>query len=271
MKDYVHYPDEKADCIIDWIECSICRAFIILGMLIFLGAISSAFFPSKANAEEINACIKQSGSVYIIGPKPDFIKQECKANHSTLTFNTEGPTGPTGPQGPQGDEGDTGDVGPQGPTGPEGPQGIAGTSIHIFDGSGRDLGILVGWHASNQPETYVEEIDAIVGLVMQSNTNPPQITTKGTGLDYSQLDCQGEPFAGGNKLYQRIYRASGDSRLWVVDIMIGDQTSLSRYDEILGCRNLATPASVPNARLFREITLPFPEILADPLMLVPVP
>ena len=78
-----------------------------------------------------------------------------------LTPGPEGPQGPQGEQGPEGLQGEQGEIGPmglqgeqgiqgevgakgdQGDIGERGPAGSNGTGLHLYDGNGLDLGVLV--------------------------------------------------------------------------------------------------------------------------------
>lgn len=78
---------------------------------------------SRATGETITVCVKKTGLVYVIGE--GFKRTDCKPGDTLLSWNTEGPTGPQGPQGLQG------------------PAGAAGMNVHLLDGNGQDLGLLL--------------------------------------------------------------------------------------------------------------------------------
>lgn len=85
---------------------------------------------AKAEGTMITICVKNNGSVYVIGE--GFRRADCRRNDQLLSWNVsgvpgpQGPTGPTGPQGPSGNDGASGALGAIGPVGPQGPAGNDG-------------------------------------------------------------------------------------------------------------------------------------------------
>ena len=78
-------------------------------------------------AEELTACVRANGIMYLIGPQ--YRKQTCRNHEAQVALNTAGPQGPQGPQGEQGPQGLQGIQGPIGATGTQGepgPQGVQG-------------------------------------------------------------------------------------------------------------------------------------------------
>lgn len=85
-----------------------------VGAVLFIATLC---FP--ASAQIIDACIKNDGSLRIVGSPAD-----CRSKESPISWNA---TGPEGPQGP---------VGEQGP---------AGNNLWVVDGNGTTVGQLVDW------------------------------------------------------------------------------------------------------------------------------
>ena len=73
-----------------------------------------------ASAQLIDACVKNDGSLRIVGSPAD-----CRSKESPISWNA---TGPEGPQGPIGEPG------------PAGEQGPPGDNLRAIDGNGVDLG-----------------------------------------------------------------------------------------------------------------------------------
>jgi hypothetical protein len=79
-----------------------------------------------------------------------------------------------------------GTPGPQGPPGASGPPGSA-TTLRVFDGEGRQLGILVD---AERWWVYVSSIDAIVPLDPESG----RVEESGNEVIFSTPDCQGQAY-----------------------------------------------------------------------------
>src|SRR3954454_20458765 len=103
----------------------------------------------------------------------------------SLKPGPQGPAGSQGPQGPKGDKGDVGIVGGQGPQGEQGvpgPKGDAGTqglqgpsgsSLHLIDGKGQDLGVVIetdAYQSSQSFENY-KSISPKYGLIFDFHVN----------------------------------------------------------------------------------------------------
>ena len=88
-------------------------------------------------AEELTACVRANGIMYLIGPQ--YRKQTCHKRETQVTLNTTGLPGPQGPQGEQGPQGDPGPQGPAGASGPQGPAGADGTIIPCVTATAADV------------------------------------------------------------------------------------------------------------------------------------
>ena len=102
------------------------RAAGIAGLFV----VALALAPIRADAQQISACVNNTGAIRIIAQGAT-----CRSGESPLHWNVVGPqgpqglqgiAGPAGPAGPQGAVGPKGDKGDQGLTGAQGIQGPAG-------------------------------------------------------------------------------------------------------------------------------------------------
>jgi len=109
-----------------------------------------------------------------------------------------GPTGPTGGQGPQGETGPPGATGPQGDTGPPGPAGPAGTTLHIFDGTGADLGLAIfpGLAFNEQ-----------LGLLVTTNTYRGK--SSAPAVYFEEANCAGQAYIKADTSTNRANRLFG--------------------------------------------------------------
>ena len=111
-------------------------AGVLIGGLLFVGpqfrrahAFSireffSPFFSSIRNGDLISVCIKQNGSMYMIGH--GFTKEDCKTSDRIFSLGLVGPMGATGASGISGETGPTGATGAVGIPGKVGPIGSTG-------------------------------------------------------------------------------------------------------------------------------------------------
>lgn len=106
---------------------------------------------SQANQEQLTACAKKSGLLFLLGSG---FTTKCEKNDKVVNWNIQGPQGPVGPQGPQGD------VGPVGPPGPQASSSVMLPEIlrpHLVNAAicgGSNAGIPngvinVGWKLEN--------------------------------------------------------------------------------------------------------------------------
>ncbi len=229
---------------------------------------------------------------------------KCNKNETLVSWGQAGPTGPQGLQGDQGPvgpvgpqgivgpiglqgvqglKGDTGDVGPNGPQGPiglqgpqgdqgtVGPQGHSGNTLHVVDGDGQDLGILIGTSANsgNTFDTYVPQLGAFASFYQGRNNDGTHMTywLNTENIYFTQLDCAGTPYGNrgrfnvlvknvGLKRYFQ-YTTGSTLRLWVI-------SSLNDG----GCVNLPLPGSLQDSTEVREVTLPFTEPPTYPLQVI---
>ncbi len=135
-------------------------------------------------AIELDACIKRSGRVYIIGE--EYRRQECRLNDVVTTLSTEEIAGPQGPSGPEGPKGDTGSV---------------AEIPHLVDAAGQDLGpVLFQKGASYETFYWVVNTEHDLMLTFRSSVaeNPPvgaaDFFPQKLQLYFTTSDCSGNPF-----------------------------------------------------------------------------
>lgn len=140
-------------------------------LYVLAGAVISAagLFAYRAYSQvggDITVCVKKSGAMFMIGE--GFKRADCKDNEQLVSWNMQGPTGPKGDKGEPGPQGEKGDIGPRGP---------AGQTLHLFDGSNQDLGILL------DAELYNETLDDGLFVQYLNKGLPPSlyIPDKGGG------------------------------------------------------------------------------------------
>jgi len=190
------------------------KARMFLGGFVAIALV--ALCAQSVQAEEITLCVRESGRIAYVASAT----HPCRAMHSLLTFNSEGLQGPAGPQGEvgpvgatgatganganglDGAVGATGPAGPKGDTGATGPQGIQGiagqngSSLHVVDGNGQDLGIFLS--SGGSYDTYVPELDARLSFSSGGplpNT-PPRALPRGSQSDtyFESADCTGTAY-----------------------------------------------------------------------------
>jgi collagen triple helix repeat protein len=159
----------------------------------------------------------------------------------------QGVTGSTGPTGPQGPTGPTGAIGPQGPTGPQGPQGIPGTTLHIYDGSNQDLGLLV---QADNLIFYNTSLQQLIRIQNDSNGNP---IIANLTVSYTGLNCTGNAAVAlsfnppANFVRGRSYNNPSK-------IMITSNTNLGTVE----FRSYAQPSGGPTTLVCFNNTSPYP-------------
>lgn len=201
----------------------------------------------RAEGEVITVCVKKGGAMYMIGE--GFKKTECAKNDKLVSWNIQGQPGPSA------------DI------------------LHLFDGNGNDLGILLdaelyGANPRNLKlyTTYSPSIDAVT--IFDANSSLQTVTLallqgrvvfEGddcTGLAFSldRLENFQRPFASPNMLIK-----TTGPRYFVVSASTPSPRVGNSYISILGdpCMNEAT--STPSAYSLEEVNLPFPDPPAWPL------
>lgn len=100
----------------------------LVAAIVLLVGLTAGTMAALANGAEVNFCVRQNGTVYVVAN--DNVKPvQCQTKDQLITLNTQGPVGPQGamgPMGPQGVKGDTGAIGAKGDTGAQGIQGLQG-------------------------------------------------------------------------------------------------------------------------------------------------
>jgi hypothetical protein len=153
----------------------------------------------KAEGNEIMACVKKDGSLYIPA-----LGSNCKGQDNVLTWNI------IGPQGPKGDKGDTGEQGPIGLTGSQGIQGEVGPTLHVYDANGQDLGILVNADASfaGNITSYLPEPGIFVNI-RQSDSNKLATIANDDTVWFTGDNCTGTPYGRSGNPGATIIKSNG--------------------------------------------------------------
>ena len=222
---------------------------------------------SRATGETITVCVKKTGLIYVIGE--GFKRTDCKTGDTLLTWNAEGPEGPQGPQGPQ---------------------GAAGMNVHLVDGNGQDLGLLIdadpygpafrcfGFTGSvctsftpnlKTYRTFVSSANVIVPVRGNARTQTAEVDpiTNRT-VFFSGSNCTGTAFV-----------ATSDGSFDVSTNMLL-RTTGPRYFAYIGGSTVASPSAqsvlpgqpclntsttTPTAFTVQEVSLSFTEPIAWPL------
>jgi len=113
------------------------------------------------------------------------------------SVGVQGPTGADGAPGATGSQGAAGPEGIQGPPGPAGAQGAAGPpgpSLHVYDASGQQLGILIYASDINEGgewQVFVPEVGATIRLDPATGA----LISEPRDVYYDQPGCTGNAFA----------------------------------------------------------------------------
>jgi len=244
-------------------------AILILAMAVIFAGVWTY---TKAEGGEISVCVKKSGLVYVIGSS--FRRQDCKKNDSLLTWNA------TGLQGPKGDKGDTGDQGPIGLTGPQGiqgepgpkggagEQGVAGSSFHLYDANGQDLGTIVDSARDTDGErftVFLSKQGVFTTFLARTRDQAIFIDALDVTTYFSDLDCTGIAYAintvGPNQLIRSLQGSPVNRFFKYKGGSIGP--TLSKTDDRGVCVNSGLSANPNNVQL-EELTMPFTLPLAWP-------
>lgn len=233
----------------------------------------------KAEGEQISVCVKKSGLVYVIGE--DFKQADCKNNDSSLTWNITGPqglkgdkgdtgerglVGLTGPQGIQGEPGPKGDMGEQGLQGEQGP---TGSSLHLYDANGQDLGILLNI-TDNRAESFTlylpgQKVRLRLSLGDDGHNNRIVSFKDNSEVYFSEQNCAGIPYSNNDNLGSQFGFLAGynANRYFRQTTDLGTLINIVSELGYTGCINQARGVS-KHYRL-EEIILPFTLPIIGPL------
>jgi hypothetical protein len=131
---------------------SVAASLAVLALLVVLGAVEA----SAQQTGTIYTCVSRIGGLIRVVADPS----ACRWWERSVPLNpgSQGPPGPPGSAGPpgppgmtgapgaMGSQGEPGQMGQQGLPGPRGAQGDtgpAGSGLHLVDGQGNDLGLLL--------------------------------------------------------------------------------------------------------------------------------
>lgn len=214
--------------------------------------LSCVLLTATAYAETFDACRTPSGRVYLIGAKEDgFNRQECKRRDTPFIFN-------------------------------ENPTGNDRMELHLFDGDGQDLGIIVSRRVITQPSdsltdttTYVKEADVFVH-VWQGRNNAAALNGVGNNTRFTGLNCTGTAFLDDAIPHRLYYDRETGSFLKPIPESLGARDSLSFRNKDTGSCINTSSTSFSNSSILEEVILPFAEKyprdreLTPPLVVVPI-
>ena len=231
------------------------RYLLPLASVAILSGIIGLWTFSRAGSEEIIACVSPSGLMRYLA------NGECRRGETELSWNI---------QGPQGEKGETGAPGEQGPTGAA---GADGTSPHLFDANGQDLGILVEGFGPGFA-TFDRSTDAFFTFQNDNSRLPEPIAVFiPLGIDalyFEHLDCEGAPFISiqGHLRVMRVGPSltSRFPEYWIYDVSGGRRELAYLSHSVADARQcINTSGVLTDAILLKEVALPFTEPLAWPL------
>ena len=219
---------------------------------------------TQAQGSEIEVCVKKSGLVYVIGN--GFRRSECRKNDTLLSWNT------TGPQGEKGDKGDEGEPGPQGIQGTKGDKGESGTetSLHLYDASNQDLGILIGPSLSDKNiDTYIPSIQAAARFT-QDASSTAALNLHRRDLYFDAENCIGSSYilaatstALATDMVYLFYSSSTPPRIFKIDTP-APLTLVLKSRTSVACSNIS---ELRQAIPVHEIVVPFNLPLTWPLQI----
>ncbi len=194
-----------------------------------------------ANAQVIQSCVKQNGSLRIVNDQ-----SECRSNETSVPWNQ------AGEKGDKGDPGDDGEPGQEGPPGP---------GLLVFDGDGNTLGPLVDF-GGGKVTFFREEIDAVMTIDRDGRV---ELSTQ--PLHFAEPNCQG-PVAFANDTVLNSLVANGSAgvfRLFVAadgpPIVDFDRASFLNQ-EGTPCTNSAVqiPLVTEMIEVMNSLTLPLEDV-----------
>lgn len=215
---------------------------------------------------QVSACINnKTGSVRVL----NFLGGACTKTETSLSWNIVGPKGDTGNQGLQGERGDTGQ------------QGASGSVLHLYDGNGQDLGVLIRGEANpGRFTTYIKldnDHNALADFADNGSCSSipcvPGFDVSPTALYFTQPNCTGDAFMSGPVHAQEVYYASNRRNFGYFvprpDTFVDNSGDgrLARSEMLQdGCSgDLGPNIHKSNNYLVQYVTLPFTEPLAWPL------
>jgi hypothetical protein len=168
---------------------------LIILSLVFAVFGSFIYVSSAVVNNDIRGCVNtKTGDIRIL-TLPNF---KCNKNETELSWNKQGPQGEKGEKGDKGDKGDQGVSGPIGPQGPQGPAGVGEKQLHLYDGNGQDLGLLINVEHENSDiiefQTYIKSVGMFFSFNLHDNFLEPLDSQI---IYYSGTNCIGTPYRNG--------------------------------------------------------------------------
>lgn len=189
----------------------------------------------------------------------------------------KGDKGDPGELGPKGDKGDTGERGPkgdQGEKGDTGEQGPAGTSLHLYDANGQDLGILINTNYTKH-FTIVPGTDFVIQFSDNDQTQEAKVFSANGGgsgginrVYFTEPNCEGTPMVntGANTPHRLALLKTGAPLKYFRFTGVGNTSlEVQSYSNTnpVQCQSIQT--IIGDASILEEVLLPFTEPLAWPL------
>ena len=170
-----------------------------------------------------------------------------------------------------------------GPPGPEGPQGKSGVSLHLIDGDGQDLGVLIDSGAQGKERIYTTYFPE-AGVKLRFHEHyPPDVESFFVTVEpdnnttlFLSSDCSGTPYAAVSNWPNNLTRVGTSTPPITETPTYYKNTSGAEEDNefhsLIGSSGVCVSTSsnnffVPGSTL-EEVTLPFAEPVAWPLEIV---
>ena len=206
----------------------------------------SANVYAAVSGNTITACVGKDGTL-----KFSADGTTCAKGQTLLSWNIQGPKGDMGPQGPQGEPG---------PKGDKGDPGEGGSTLHVWDANGQDLGTLISTGPSfSSFTTYIPEL----GIVLQLQNGQTVTIGNTDSLWFHEENCQGIAYGRGGNPGGTVVSRDGRRGFKFTDgaIVYGDDFFKSRFDDRCYNGQGGPGGGIP----MEEVTLPFSLPLAGPL------
>ncbi|MEK7642550.1 MAG: hypothetical protein AAB392_02015 [Patescibacteria group bacterium] len=202
----------------------------------------------KAGGNEITACVKKDGSLYVPA-----LGSNCKGQDTLLSWNI------VGPQGPKGDKGDA---------------GKDATTHYLQDGNSQSLGMLLGIKSDDNYSkllysVYIRSLDVVVEFSEEFGT----IKRRGVSgsVYFTDRDCQGLAYGDMTSRRQLSETMSNGTIFRGESTGPIDGTSLvfqSFINRTQSCQNMQ-PQGISRTIFEAEIiSLPFSEPVILPLTII---
>jgi hypothetical protein len=282
------------------------KIFVAMLIIAVTCIVLGIFVSPRVSAAELNACVKKNGQMYLIGgeykqqtchpndtpltfntqgpqgekgdpgdpgqqgePGTPGANGQDGADGQDGAPGADGLAGSDGVEGAPGSDGQNGAdgaPGADGATGPEGPPGENATELHLFDGSGQDLGILING-AGSAFTTFLPELGVLARFLQGSSVSSFQANT--VDVFFTELDCSGTAFSVGFSPTE-MKRVPGRDFFAIRSESINPSFALGARSVTRGapfedlCENGVSGPGAGNQVLVEFVDLPFSEPLVFP-------